>query len=111
MTINHNDFMPESGRLRADIGHALERIAGIVGEVDATMTVGEIVRLSYLQGVGDTLHAFGRIINGCPSLDPAVPDGVVDAGSCGESLHALGVMADRDGRIASMLAHPAWKEG
>lgn len=67
MTINHNDFMPESGRLRADIGHALERIAGIVGEVDA--------------------------------------------GSCGESLHALGVMADRDGRIASMLAHPAWKEG
>ena len=60
MTINHNDFMPESGRLRADIGHALERIAGIVGEIDSTMTVGEIVRLSYLQGVGDTLHAFGR---------------------------------------------------
>lgn len=36
--------------------------------------------------------------------------GIVDAESYGKSMHELDAMTDRGGRIASMLAHPAWKE-
>lgn len=50
MTVNHND--PMSEQFYADLDHIMERITGIVGEVDATMTIGEIVRLAYLQGIG-----------------------------------------------------------
>ena len=108
MTVNHND--PMSEQFYADLDHIMERITGIVGEVDATMTIGETVRLAYLQGIGDTLRGFSRLISQHSSIKPTVLGGIVDAESYGESMHELDAMTDRGGRIASMLAHPAWKE-
>ena len=86
MTVNHND--PMSEQFYADLDHIMERITGIVGEVDA-------------------LRGFSRLISQHSSIKPTVLGGIVDAESYGKSMHELDAMTDRGGRIASMLAHPA----
>ena len=70
MTVNHND--PMSEQFYADLDHIMERITGIVGEVDATMTIGEIVRLAYLQVSGThSVDSAGSSASIRPSNQPS----------------------------------------
>lgn len=76
-----------------DFEYTLSRIGTIADSVDSSMTVGEIVRRAYLCGVGDTLDEFRKLVDRRTFVDSAIDE--------------IGAMVYRDGRIASMLTHPA----
>ena len=81
--MTNHDFNGNESVIPSDIEYTLSRIGTIADSVDSSMTVGEIVRRAYLCGVGDTLDEFRKPID------------------------EIGAMVYRDGRIASMLTHPA----
>lgn len=83
----------------SDIEYTLSRIGTIADSVDSSMTVGEIVRRAYLCGVGDTLDEFRKLVDRRTFVDSAI-DGAI-------AIDEIGAMVYRDGRIASMLTHPA----
>lgn len=78
-----------------DFEYTLSRIGTIADSVDSSMTVGEIVRRAYLCGVGDTLDEFRKLVDRRTFVDSAI------------AIDEIGAMVYRDGRIASMLTHPA----
>jgi len=92
--MTNHDFNED---IPSDIEYALSRIGTIADSVDSSMTVGEIVRRAYLCGVGDTLDEFRKLVDRRTFVDSAI-DGAIDE---------IGAMVYRDGRIASMLTHPA----
>ena len=87
-----HDFNGNESVIPSDIEYTLSRIGTIADSVDSSMTVGEIVRRAYLCGVGDTLDEFRKLVDRRTFVDSAI-DGAI--------------AIDRDGRIASMLTHPA----
>ena len=86
-----HDFNGNESVIPSDIEYTLSRIGTIADSVDSSMTVGEIVRRAYLCGVGDTLDEFRKLVDRRTFVDSAID----------------GAMVYRDGRIASMLTHPA----
>lgn len=88
-----HDFNGNESVIPSDIEYALSRIGTIADSVDSSMTVGEIVRRAYLCGVGDTLDEFRKLVDRRTFVDSAIDE--------------IGAMVRRDGRIASMLTHPA----
>ena len=89
-----HDFNGNESVIPSDIEYTLSRIGTIADSVDSSMTVGEIVRRAYLCGVGDTLDEFRKLV------DRRTFDGAI-------AIDEIGAMVYRDGRIASMLTHPA----
>uniref|UniRef100_UPI004026F8A5 hypothetical protein n=1 Tax=Bifidobacterium adolescentis TaxID=1680 RepID=UPI004026F8A5 len=88
-----HDFNGNESVIPSDIEYTLSRIGTIADSVDSSMTVGEIVRRAYLCGVGDTLDEFRKLVDRRTFVDSAIDE--------------IGAMVYRDGRIASMLTHPA----
>lgn len=88
-----HDFNGNESVIPSDIEYTLSRIGTIADSVDSSMTVGEIVRRAYLCGVGDTLDEFRKLVDRRSFVDSAIDE--------------IGAMVYRDGRIASMLTHPA----
>ena len=88
-----HDFNGNESVIPSDIEYTLSRIGTIADSVDSSMTVGEIVRQAYLCGVGDTLDEFRKLVDRRTFVDSAIDE--------------IGAMVYRDGRIASMLTHPA----
>lgn len=95
----NNEYDAVRGMVPAGIDCALARISSIVDGVDSSMTVGQIVARAYLAGLSDTLSEFRNVLDGLHSADESLASEA--------SLRALDVMIDRDGRIVSILAHPA----
>lgn len=94
-----HDFNGNESVIPSDIEYTLSRIGTIADSVDSSMTVGEIVRRAYLCGVGDTLDEFRKLVDRRTFVDSAI-DGAI-------AIDEIGAMVYRDGRIASMLTHPA----
>lgn len=94
-----HDFNGNESVIPSDIEYTLSRIGTIADSVDSSMTVGEIVRQAYLCGVGDTLDEFRKLVDRRTFVDSAI-DGAI-------AIDEIGAMVYRDGRIASMLTHPA----
>lgn len=94
-----HDFNENESVIPSDIEYTLSRIGTIADSVDSSMTVGEIVRRAYLCGVGDTLDEFRKLVDRRTFVDSAI-DGAI-------AIDEIGAMVYRDGRIASMLTHPA----
>lgn len=94
-----HDFNGNESVIPSDIEYTLSRIGTIADSVDLSMTVGEIVRRAYLCGVGDTLDEFRKLVDRRTFVDSAI-DGAI-------AIDEIGAMVYRDGRIASMLTHPA----
>lgn len=88
-----HDFNGNESVIPSDIEYTLSRIGTIADSVDSSMTVGEIVRRAYLCGVGDTLDEFRKLVDRRTFVDSAIDE--------------IEAMVYRDGRIASMLTHPA----
>lgn len=88
-----HDFNGNESVIPSDIEYTLSRIGTIADSVDSSMTVGEIVRRAYFCGVGDTLDEFRKLVDRRTFVDSAIDE--------------IGAMVYRDGRIASMLTHPA----
>ena len=74
-----HDFNGNESVIPSDIEYTLSRIGTIADSVDSSMTVGEIDRRTF--------------------VDSAI-DGAI-------AIDEIGAMVYRDGRIASMLTHPA----
>ena len=96
-----HDFNGNESVIPSDIEYTLSRIGTIADSVDSSMTVGEIVRRAYLCGVGDTLDEFRKLVDRRTFVDSAIDEiGAI-------AIDEIGAMVYRDGRIASMLTHPA----
>lgn len=94
-----HDFNGNESVIPYDIEYTLSRIGTIADSVDSSMTVGEIVRRAYLCGVGTRWTSSGSSSTGGPSSIPPSTGAI--------AIDEIGAMVYRDGRIASMLTHPA----